>query len=469
MSSTTSHRMESRAARSGSPCTGNPSTAARGLWEAMSLTHSSRPGFACLAPASNVVACCEQSGRPCKTIPSIADLVRAPQRLTDLHYVNLEDLLGREPVRLDSSAVSRRIFGKVVLVTGAAGSIGSEICRQVSRFQPRRLIAFDIAETPLFDLENEFRERYSACPAVFSIGDVRDETSMRRALQEWEVDIVFHAAAYKHVPLMERHVAAAIANNVFGTFALANAAEQSGVRDFIMISSDKAVRPTSVMGATKRLAELIVKSRAGGSTNFVSVRFGNVLGSNGSVVPIFNRQIQRGGPVTVTHPEMRRYFMTIPEAAQLVLEAMALGSSSEIFVLDMGTPVLISHLAKSLIALHGKVAGRDIDVRYTGLRPGEKLFEELYLGDENLVRTVHKKILVLRGQSVCREQLESQLRYLRDGLQSQPRILRERLRSIVPDYVDTVDPSAYQTDRATLPHGFLPGAAKLPESSLEVA
>ncbi len=383
---------------------------------------------------SRIVTFCDQAGRPCKTIPSVEELIHKPERLTDLRQVNLEDLLGRDPVQLDLGAISREIAGRVVLVTGAAGSIGSEICRQVASFRPRQIVAVDNAETPLFELENEFRERFADCPMLPTIGDVRDEPRMLRLMQACGVEMVFHAAAYKHVPMMERHPSAAIANNVFGTHALVNASEKAGIRQFVMISTDKAVRPSSVMGATKRLAELIVKSRSGSATRFVSVRFGNVLGSNGSVVPIFERQIRKGGPVTVTHPDMRRYFMTIPEAAQLVLQAMALGTSDEIFVLDMGSPVLIGDLARSLIALHGKLPGRDIELEYTGLRPGEKLFEELYLSDENLVRTVHEKILVLKGDAVSRAWVDERLGTLQDHPALDARELRTLLRGIVPDY-----------------------------------
>ncbi|MDZ7638011.1 MAG: nucleoside-diphosphate sugar epimerase/dehydratase [Bryobacterales bacterium] len=397
-----------------------------------------------------IVTFCDQAGRPCKTIPGVEELIRKPERLTDLRQVNLEDLLGRDPVQLDLGAISRRVAGRVVLVTGAAGSIGSEICRQVAAFRPLRLVAVDIAETPLFELENEFRGRFADCPMLPTIGDVRDEAQMLRLMRTHDVEIVFHAAAYKHVPMMERHISEALANNVFGTLALVNAAERAAIGSFVMISTDKAVRPSSVMGATKRLAELIVKSRSGGATRFVSVRFGNVLGSNGSVVPIFERQIRDGGPVTVTHPEMRRYFMTIPEAAQLVLQAMALGTSDEIFVLDMGSPVRIGDLARSLIALHGKVPGRDIALEYTGLRPGEKLFEELYLSDENLVRTVHQKILVLKGEGVARAWLDAKLAPLRQHGSMDKAELRAALRSIVPDYApaSSATPQAGDTPSA---------------------
>ena len=392
-----------------------------------------------------VVTYCDQAGRPCKTIPGVEELIRRPERLTDLRQINLELLLGREPVQLDHDLIARRVSGHSVLVTGAAGSIGSEVCRQVAAFSPSRLVAVDIAESPLFELENEFRDQHTDCPFIAAIGDVRDEAQMLAFLSSHKTEILFHAAAYKHVPMMERHVSAAIINNVLGTLSVVNAAERAGIRDFVMISTDKAVRPTSVMGATKRVAEMIVKSRNAGSTKFVSVRFGNVLGSNGSVVPVFQRQIRNGGPVTITHPEMRRYFMTIPEAAQLVLQAMALGTTNEIFVLDMGKPVFIGDLAHSLIALYGKVPGRDIALEYTGLRPGEKLFEELYLSDENLKRSAHEKILVLNGGAVDRAWIDARLGLLRRSLDAPQDELRELLRDLVPEY----SPSSIPTQGAT--------------------
>jgi FlaA1/EpsC-like NDP-sugar epimerase len=398
---------------------------------------------------SEIVTLCDQAGRPCKSIPSLGELIRAPERLTELRQVAPEDLLGRDPVQLDVASIARRVEGRVVLVTGAAGSIGSEICRQLAAFHPSRLLALDIAETPLFNLENEFRESFPESPLVPTIGDVRDEGFLYRVMVQNNVEIVFHAAAYKHVPMMERHVSAAIENNILGTHAVVGASEKAGIAIFVMISTDKAVRPTSVMGATKRFAELIVKSRSGGLTRFVSVRFGNVLGSNGSVVPTFERQIRKGGPVTVTHPEMRRYFMTIPEASQLVLQAMALGTGDEIFVLDMGNPVRISDLARSLIALHGMVPGRDVALQYTGLRPGEKLFEELYLSDENLVRTVHDKILVLKGEGVDRAWIDAQVAVLRKNRFAPDHELRALLAQAIPEYAAAQSPVPDQNSAPT--------------------
>ncbi len=382
---------------------------------------------------------CDQAGRPCKTVPGLAELLQRPERLTELRQLDMADLLGRSQVALDEEGIRRKLCGRVVLVTGAAGSIGSEICRQVVRFRPQRIVALDVAETPLFHLENHFRERFPVADLLAVIGDVRDERRLCALMLEQGVDVVFHAAAYKHVPMMERHVAMALENNVLGTYALASAAEQAGVRDVVMISTDKAVRPSSVMGATKRIAEMVVKSRSGagegGETRFVSVRFGNVLGSNGSVIPTFRSQIASGGPVTVTHPDMRRYFMTIPEASRLVLQAMAMGARNEIFVLDMGQPVRIDDLARNLILLHGLRPGKDIQVEYTGLRPGEKLFEELYLHDENLVRTVHEKILVLQGPPVDRAWVDTRIHELRPLLGADHSRLRAWMKAMIPDYV----------------------------------
>lgn len=380
---------------------------------------------------------CDQAGRSCKTIPGLGELLGRPERLTEFRQLDMAELLGRQQIQLDQHAIAAKLSGRVVLVTGAAGSIGSELCRQVARFRPEQILALDIAETPLFDLEQQFRELHPQLPFRPVIGDVRDQHNLYRLMKVQGVQIVFHAAAYKHVPLMEAHPARAIENNVLGVYALATAAEHAGVNDVVMISTDKAVRPSSVMGATKRLAEMIVKSRSGCATNFVSVRFGNVLGSNGSVIPVFSRQILKGGPVTVTHPEMRRYFMTIPEASQLVLQATAMGARNEIFVLDMGSPVLIDELAKSLIHLHGLRPGEDIRIEYTGLRPGEKLFEELYLSDENLVRTVHEKILVLRGSALSRDLVDHYVEQCREGLQGSGEDLLALLQRLIPDYRPT--------------------------------
>jgi FlaA1/EpsC-like NDP-sugar epimerase len=328
-----------------------------------------------------------------KTIPSLGDLVQGKNLGVQIRDIAVEDLLGRQTVQLSLDLVQERIQGKVVMVTGAAGSIGSELCRQILRLNPKSLVGFDIAETPLFQIDRELRKEFSSPPFHPEIGDITNLEHLHRVIARYRPSVLYHSAAYKHVPLMERHVFAAAENNIFGTLNTALAAIDNAVEDFVMISTDKAVRPTSVMGATKRVAELVIRSlQQRSDTRFIAVRFGNVLGSNGSVVPIFKEQIGAGGPVTVTHPEMRRYFMTIPEAAQLVLQSLSLGKGGDVFLLDMGEPVKIADLARDLILLSGLKPDEDIEIQFTGLRPGEKLFEELNLQNESLLPTLHSKI-----------------------------------------------------------------------------
>jgi FlaA1/EpsC-like NDP-sugar epimerase len=326
-------------------------------------------------------------------VPSLGELILDKKLGGQIRKVAVEDLLGRQSIQLDQAHITERIQGKVVMVTGAAGSIGSELCRQIARFRPLALIGFDQAETPLFQLDSELRKTFPDLTFHAEIGDITVPDHLEDVMERLRPAVLYHAAAYKHVPLMEKHVFAAVENNIFGTWRTATAAIKYGVEDFVMISTDKAVRPTSVMGATKRVAELLIRSlQLGSPTRFVAVRFGNVLGSNGSVVPIFRQQIAAGGPVTVTHAEMRRYFMTIPEAAQLVLQASSLGGSGEVFLLDMGEPIKIFDLAINMILLSGLKPHKDIPIHFTGLRPGEKLFEELNLDDESLLPTLHAKI-----------------------------------------------------------------------------
>lgn len=328
-----------------------------------------------------------------KTVPGLGELVQGTELGKQIREVAVEDLLGRKPVHLDLDRIRERIQGRVVMVTGAAGSIGSEICRQIASFRPLAIVGFDEAETPLFHVDREMTKRFPNITFHPEIGSIASRGALQRVMQHYHPSILYHAAAYKHVPLMERHVFAAVETNIFGTWNVARAAAEHGVDDFVMISTDKAVRPTSMMGATKRTAELLIRAlQMEGGTKFVAVRFGNVLGSNGSIVPIFKEQIAAGGPVTVTHPEITRYFMTIPEAAQLVLQAFAIGKGGEVFVLEMGQPVKIVDLAKNLILLSGLQPGRDIEIQYTGLRPGEKMFEELNLQDEQFIPTSHAKI-----------------------------------------------------------------------------
>jgi FlaA1/EpsC-like NDP-sugar epimerase len=333
------------------------------------------------------------AGAEYKMVPGLGDLIQGTELGKQIRDVAVEDILGRRPVHLDQGSIRERIEGKVVMVTGAAGSIGSELCRQIARFHPLALIGFDDAETPLFHLGREMARNFPDLVFHSEIGNITRPDTLQRVMLHHQPSILYHAAAYKHVPMMERHVFAAVENNILGTWQVARAAAQHGVEDFVMISTDKAVRPTSIMGATKRVAELVIGAfQKEYGTKFVAVRFGNVLGSNGSVVPIFKDQIAAGGPVTVTHPEMRRYFMTIPEAAQLVLQAFSIGKGGEVFVLDMGEPVKIVDLARNLILLSGLQPDRDIKIQYTGVRPGEKLIEELNLQHEHLVPTSHSKI-----------------------------------------------------------------------------
>jgi FlaA1/EpsC-like NDP-sugar epimerase len=343
------------------------------------------------------------AGVACRIVPGLGELISGKVPLAKMKEISVTDLLGRDPVELDLEAVRRATEGRSVLVTGAAGSIGSELCAQLAGFEPRFLIAFDQAESELFRLEAELRAKYPNLKLVVEVGDIRNIREIDEVLDEYGVNSIFHAAAYKHVPMMQRQICEAVRNNVLGTWNLAQAAWRAHVSNFLLISTDKAVNPTSIMGMTKRVAELIVSAQrpaigGEGRTKFVSVRFGNVLVSNGSVVPIFQKQIASGGPVTVTHPDMRRYFMTVQEAVQLVLQASTMGGGSETFVLEMGKPMKILDLARNMISLAGFQPDEDIEIRFTGLRPGEKLFEELSLKDENTVPTNHAKIRIFRGR-----------------------------------------------------------------------
>ena len=332
------------------------------------------------------------------TVPSVDDLLSGNVQVSQLRKIELEDLLGREPVVLDDAGLHQFLTAKVVMVTGAGGSIGSELCRQIARFQPKLLVLLELSELALYTLEQEFLSAHAATPIACVIGDVRNAARVDALLARHRPQVVFHAAAYKHVPMMEQENAwEAVQNNVRGTLTLARACERALVEKFVLISTDKAVNPTNVMGATKRLAELACLAMQGRDhTRFVTVRFGNVLGSTGSVIPKFREQIARGGPVTVTHPEIQRYFMSIPEAAQLVLQAGLMGKGGEIFVLDMGEPVKIVDLARDMIRLSG-LSAQEVRIEFTGLRPGEKLFEEPLADDEHTLATPHPKLRVARA------------------------------------------------------------------------
>lgn len=359
----------------------------------------------------SIVEQCHNARVKFKTLPSVGGLIDGSVSIEQIKEVSLEDLLGRAPVRLDTENISAYLRGKRVLITGAGGSIGSELCRQVARFNPAKLVLFENGETPLFSIEQELRQRFPKLRIFPIVGDIRYRARVEAIFDEFMPEVVFHAAAYKHVPMMEVNPAEAVNNNVRGTQIVAEAAHMFKVERFVMVSTDKAVNPTNIMGTTKRAAEKIVQALARRSrTRFVTVRFGNVLGSNGSVIPTFQKQIYKGGPITVTHKDITRFFMTIPEAAQLVLQAGSMGAGGEIYLLDMGEPVKILHLAEELIRLSGKEPYEDIDIVFTGLRPGEKLYEELLLDGEGVKPTTHEKICVARSmqedEEILREQLE---------------------------------------------------------------
>jgi FlaA1/EpsC-like NDP-sugar epimerase len=360
-----------------------------------------------------IVEKCQAAGVKFKTLPGVGDLIDGRVSVQSIRDVALDDLLGREAIVLEIDRIRSYLKGKRVLVSGAGGSIGSEICRQVARFQPGKLILLDSAETPLFHIERELSEHHPSMPLCPVIGDIRHRARVEAVFDQYVPEVIFHAAAYKHVPMMESNPAEAVNNNVRGTQVLADAADGHKVETFVMISTDKAVNPTNVMGASKRAAELYVQGLARrSSTRFVTVRFGNVLGSNGSVVPIFKEQIAKGGPVTVTHPEVTRFFMTIPEATQLVLQAGSMGRGGEILLLDMGASVKILNLAEELIRLSGLRPYEDIDIVFTGLRPGEKLYEELLLGGEGVVPTTHASIMVANAADTDLTTLNSLLERL---------------------------------------------------------
>ena len=342
-----------------------------------------------------LVGLCEKTGVPFRTLPPMDGLMSGEVTLNQLREVSIDDLLGREPVALDWQAIELELRDKKVLVSGAGGSIGSELCRQIARMQPAHLILLDSSEFNLYTIEMELSRRFPSLKISRSLNDVVDRPAIERLFQVHLPEIIFHAAAYKHVPMLENQVRQAVKNNVLGTRTVAEVADRYGCEAFVMISTDKAVNPANVMGTSKRAAEIFCQNlNKRSQTRFVTVRFGNVLGSAGSVVPLFKQQIEAGGPVTVTHREITRYFMTIPEACQLILQASVMGDGGEIFVLDMGEPIKIAYLAEQMIRLSGKVPGEDIEVAYTGLRPGEKLYEELFHEKEALQSTVHEKILL---------------------------------------------------------------------------
>lgn len=354
-----------------------------------------------------IVGYCEDSGIPFRTVPDLDALMSGQVSINELREVSIEDILGRDQVTLNWEAINSGLEGKTIMVTGGGGSIGSELCRQIARIGPAKLILLENSEYNLYSIEIELRREFEAVPFVFQLGDVSDTATVRRVFSLYKPDMVFHAAAYKHVPMLEHQVREAFKNNVLGTRNVAIEADKYGCAEFVLISTDKAVNPSNVMGASKRIAEIFCQNlNARSDTNFITVRFGNVLGSAGSVIPLFRRQIAEGGPVTVTHKEIERYFMTIPEACQLIMQASVIGEGGEIFVLDMGEPVKICFLAEQMIRLSGKEPGEDIEIKYTGLRPGEKLYEELFHDTEQLESTSHEKILLARHRVVDWSSLE---------------------------------------------------------------
>ena len=389
-----------------------------------------------------IIGACKESGLPFKTLPMLGSLVDGKVTVNDVREVKYEDILGRPPVQLDHAGIGHYLTGKTVAVTGAGGSIGSELCRQILRFKPAALVLIEANEFNLYRIEKELlaESRFEALKAV--MGRVQDRALMANVFDRYRPHVVFHAAACKHVPMVELNPWEGVANNVVGSQTMMDVAEEYGVERFVQVSTDKAVRPTNVMGASKRVAEIALQSRVPGKTRFMAVRFGNVLGSSGSVIPLFRKQIRAGGPVTVTHPEMTRYFMMIPEACQLILQAGAMGEGGEIFILEMGTPVKIADMARDMIRLSGKVPDQDIQIVYTGMRPGEKLYEELITHGEGIVATAHEKIMVIRrdDKNADAAVLDRRIRDQVDRLAAASATfdagqIKAVLKDIVPEYV----------------------------------
>ncbi len=416
------------------------------------------------AEIRRVVELCRGCNLRFKTLPALADLIAGRTQVQQIREVKIEDLLRREPVRLDTDGIARYIDGRVVMVTGAGGSIGSEMCRQIAAFGPERLILLEQAEQNLFDVDRELRTSFPRVEVIPCIADICDGPRLDRIFSQFKPSAVFHAAAHKHVPMMEHNPGEAIKNNVGGTRQAADVAARHGVEKFVMISTDKAVNPTSIMGASKRVAELYIQAlNERVETQFVTVRFGNVLGSSGSVVPIFKEQIAHGGPVTVTHPEMVRFFMTIPEAAQLVLQAGSMGQGGEIFVLDMGEPVKIVDLARDLITLSGFRPGEEIEIQYVGMRPGEKLYEELLIKGEDVLPTPHPKIGVWKRRTEEWGPLEAAIDSLVGDAETLSRDnARQRLRVVVPEFHLETPPPLNGPDRTDV-------ASTIERASLPVA
>ncbi len=385
-----------------------------------------------------ILEICQETGIKTRVLPTTEEVITKQGAMNSLRDVQIEDLLGREPVHLDNRNINSLIKNKTVLVTGGGGSIGSELCRQIVKYDPKRLVILDIYENNLYDIEMELRAEYPKLNLEAIVASVRDKARLNNVFETYKPEIVFHAAAHKHVPLMEKSPLEAIKNNVFGTYNVVNCADEYGVEKFVLISTDKAVNPTNIMGASKRVCEMIVQAKNKVSkTEYVAVRFGNVLGSNGSVIPLFKKQIERGGPVTVTHKDITRFFMTIPEAVQLILQAVTYAKGGEIFVLDMGEPVKIYDLAVSLIKLLGYEPNVDIPIEITGLRPGEKLYEEILMSEEGLTSTKHDKIFITEPMSITMEELDEKLEKLKELLKlekDENSEVKKYIKEIVPTF-----------------------------------
>ena len=383
----------------------------------------------------NIINICQQTGCKMSTLPGIYQLINCDVKVSMLRDVQIEDLLGREAVRTDLESIMSYVKDQKVMVTGGGGSIGSELCRQIADDQPKQLIIIDNYENAAYELQMELGRKHPELDVIVLIVSVQNRRKIREIFEQYKPDLVFHAAAHKHVPLMEYSPCEAIKNNVFGTMNVASEANRSGVKRMVLISTDKAVRPTNIMGASKRICEMVIQTyNQRSKTEYVAVRFGNVLGSNGSVVPLFKQQIREGGPVTVTHPDIIRYFMTIPEAVSLVLQAGAYAQGGEIFILDMGEPVKILDLAENMIRLSGLVPGEDIEIKFTGLRPGEKLYEELLIDDDNKKETANKRIFIGQPIKIDEAEFDEKMKELEKATFSEDENIRQVVKKLVPVY-----------------------------------
>lgn len=383
----------------------------------------------------NIINICQQTGCKMSTLPGIYQLINCDVKVSMLRDVQIEDLLGREAVRTDLESIMSYVKDQKVMVTGGGGSIGSELCRQIADDQPKQLIIIDNYENAAYELQMELGRKHPELDVIVLIVSVQNRRKIREIFEQYKPDLVFHAAAHKHVPLMEYSPCEAIKNNVFGTMNVASEANRSGVKRMVLISTDKAVRPTNIMGASKRICEMVIQTyNQRSKTEYVAVRFGNVLGSNGSVVPLFKQQIREGGPVTVTHPDIVRYFMTIPEAVSLVLQAGAYAQGGEIFILDMGEPVKILDLAENMIRLSGLVPGEDIEIKFTGLRPGEKLYEELLIDDDNKKETANKRIFIEQPIKIDEAEFDEKMKELEKATFSEDENIRQVVKKLVPEY-----------------------------------